>query len=201
MSYTAVEDLIAALESGAQPNGDVFANLIKSVWHKSEKIPVEQVDKLNIELDKLLLRGNYNGNATDIINLVNEIKTELRTVQISNLGRWFNSAAEATSFYNSSSPTPEDGFSFRVLNEGDSSENGHYAWDSTEADKFDFKNSFLELAEDGIKPLSENAAKSGKTYSFVKDENRNLIASGAFVDNFKDNSEIIVTNSPYARII
>ena len=71
---TSVEDLKGYFESGNFPNSQQFKELITSMWHKSEKLPIEQIEGLVNQFANKFDKGSYNGNAQQ---LYDELKNSI----------------------------------------------------------------------------------------------------------------------------
>lgn len=77
-TYTIISDLINLFESGDKPSGEDFKKLITSMWHKSEKMPIEQIETLLDTLSKKFEKGTYQGDAQQ---LYDEIEQKIQTIQ------------------------------------------------------------------------------------------------------------------------
>jgi hypothetical protein len=154
---TPVETLISYFESGAFPNSTQFTELIQSLWHKSERIPIEQIEKLVNELNKLMPKGTYNGTADDLHREIQSI--------LGGAGKTYLTIAEAMAV----NPIPDDNVPFRVKNNPISSEDGDYIYLSSETNGYKFVgNSIAQTVDENntTEPVSGNAVfgHSKKTF-------------------------------------
>jgi hypothetical protein len=174
---TPVETLISYFESGAFPNATQFKELIQSLWHKSERIPIEQIESLVGKLNTLLETETFNGTVQDLVNDISiklekgtyngtadDLHREIQSI-LDGSGKTYLSISEAMAVL----PLPSDNTPFRIKNNPAGVDDGDYIYLSTEANGYKFfANSLAQDVDENntTEPVSGSAVfgHSNKTF-------------------------------------
>ena len=113
---TSVEDLKKYFESGDLPNSDQFKELITSMWHKSEKLPIDQIEYLTQELSFLFKNGGFKGTAKELYDTLDK--------KINELAFTGSLTYETLDIANSIFPFPANGTPMKIAKDG--ANNGRY---------------------------------------------------------------------------
>lgn len=162
-SMTPVETLISYFESGAFPNSTQFKELIQSLWHKSERIPIAQIETLVDRLNVLLETETFNSTVQDIINdlsiklekgtyngTADDLYHEIQSV-LNGEGKTYLTVTEAMSV----TPLPSDNTPFRIKNNPPTSADGNYVYLSTETNGYKYLgNSIQKIDNDKLNKVS-----------------------------------------------
>ncbi|MDO5970612.1 hypothetical protein Q4Q35_12415 [Flavivirga aquimarina] len=145
-SMTPVETLISYFESGAFPNSTQFKELIQSLWHKSERLPIEQIETLVDRLNVLLKTETFNSTVQDLVNDISiklekglyngtadDLHREIQSI-LDGAGKTYTTIASAMAV----NPLPSNNTPFRIKNNPATGDDGDYIYLSTETNGYKF---------------------------------------------------------------
>ena len=111
--YTTIEDLIEAFESGDKPSSGDFENLIRSLWHKSEKLSLEDIEGLSTLFFEKIDSSTFDA-------AVQDLQTAIAALQSGEATRAFQNQAAATAKWvelDGAGNTPTDGITAILIDE------------------------------------------------------------------------------------